>query len=226
MPKAQPKKKRRGSVKVVVEEQQGGGGGAAAAAAAAEQELQPDAKARGRSDDDDDGGGGGGGGDDDEQQLVFEDPYADEYESDGEVVDALAQGDGEDGEDGEDGDVDELEEQLRVWRPGIDKLGEDEVSAAPPLALLLAGPRSRARTDAARRAPPPAGARLRQQHVPNLSPHDLGVAVPQLRPGPRRAGRAARPLPADHVRSRGHSGGHDSAGSAKQPAGAEDVAAA
>ena len=82
------------------------------------------------------GGGGGGaaaaaGGGEDE--LVFEDPYADDYESDGEVVDAAAEGEGE-------GDaeaaaaaaaageaVDALEEQLRVWRPGIDTLGEDEV---------------------------------------------------------------------------------------------------
>eukprot|EP01046_Picozoa_sp_COSAG06_P076716 COSAG06_NODE_24614_length_657_cov_1.363799_1_plen_54_part_10 len=54
---------------------------------------------------------------------MFEDPYEDEYESDGEVVDAAAAEAGD--EDG--AEMDELEEQLRVWRPGIDKLAEDEV---------------------------------------------------------------------------------------------------
>jgi hypothetical protein len=56
-------------------------------------------------------------------QLVFEDPYEDEYESDGDVA---AQEQEEDGGDGT--EMDELEDQLRVWRPGIDTLGEDEVS--------------------------------------------------------------------------------------------------
>jgi hypothetical protein len=55
-------------------------------------------------------------------QLVFEDPYEDEFDSDG---DAAVQDGG--GEDGDGAEMDELEEQLRVWRPGIDKLAEDEV---------------------------------------------------------------------------------------------------
>ena len=105
-----PKKKRRGSFKVVVEDADAGGSTDAAELAAA-------------------AAAAGGG----EDELVFEDPYADDYESDGEVVDAAAEGEGE-------GDaeaaaaaaaageaVDALEEQLRVWRPGIDTLGEDEV---------------------------------------------------------------------------------------------------
>ena len=61
-------------------------------------------------------------------QLVFEDPYEDEFESDGEVVDAAGQERESEGGDG--AEMDELEEQLRVWRPGIDKLAEDEVSSA------------------------------------------------------------------------------------------------
>lgn len=56
-------------------------------------------------------------------QLVFEDPYEDEYESDG---DAAAREHDDDGDDGT--EMDELEDQLRVWRPGIDTLAEDEVS--------------------------------------------------------------------------------------------------
>jgi hypothetical protein len=65
---------------------------------------------------------------------VFEDPYEDEYESDGEVVDAAAAEAGD--EDG--AEMDELEEQLRVWRPGIDKLAEDEVPAQAQLAACPA----------------------------------------------------------------------------------------
>jgi hypothetical protein len=61
--------------------------------------------------------------DDVENELVFEDPYEDEFESDGEVVDGAVEDGGEGGAEG----MEELEEQLRVWRPGIDKLGDEEV---------------------------------------------------------------------------------------------------
>lgn len=68
-------------------------------------------------------------------QLVFEDPYEDEFDSDG---DASDHGDGEDGDGDE---MDELEEQLRVWRPGIDKLAEDEVFRATHACAGIEGKR-------------------------------------------------------------------------------------
>ena len=68
-------------------------------------------------------------------ELVFEDPYGDEYDSDSEAVEAATRRAArvcDDDADFEDEaaaaeDVEELEEQMRVWRPGIDTLGEEEV---------------------------------------------------------------------------------------------------
>ena len=118
-----PKKKRRGSQAKIKAEEVGEAGpndtaaGELLAAGQTQDQLAKAARPRDSAGDDD------GGDEDATDQLVFEDPYEDEYESDGEVVDALQNNDGE-------GEMEELEQQMRVWRPGIDKLGEEEVRLA------------------------------------------------------------------------------------------------
>ena len=77
-----------------------------------------------------------------EEELMFEDPFGDEYEEedyDDNGVDGTFHD--EDAEEGDEAHVDEDEEeeqeQKQVWRPGIDQLAEGEELEYDPSAYIM-----------------------------------------------------------------------------------------